>query len=44
MDGLVVFALVVAALALFAALAVEFGVDSRIGFEDPSRRSVGVSS
>ncbi len=43
MDGLFVIGLVVAALALFAALALEFGVDSRIGFEDPSQRAVDLS-
>ena len=35
MEGLLVFGLITASLALFGALAYAFGVDSRPGFIDP---------
>ena len=37
MDGLIIFAAMFAAFAIFAALAVLYGVDSRIDSTDPRR-------
>ena len=37
MDGFIIFVVAVAALAVFAALAVRYGVDSRIDSTDPRR-------
>ena len=35
MSGLLIFAIIVALLAVVGALAQEFGVDSRVGVDDP---------
>jgi hypothetical protein len=45
MDGLLLFVTVVVALAVFAATAIVFGVDSRDGFADPRApiRPTGIS-
>lgn len=43
MEGLIVFGLVVVALAVFDALALRFGVDSRPDFGDPRALPGGIS-
>ena len=42
MEGLMVFGLIVAGLALIDGLAASFGVDSRPDFDDPRQRADGL--